>query len=268
MHKIKRGLQLFIDCFVKKRTATVVYSMERSGSVVVFDSLVANGEFAITTHHLDPKKLSTGLYSGSASWASKHLILKGKKVRIISLVRNPIQSMVSYFARSDFGDRMQGTDTAASDNLSAEELVRQFVTEYLEKHRYRHHLEWFDSEFKAALDVDVYRHAFDKERGYVQFQSSPMDVLILRTELDNDQKTQRISEFLGSPNFSLLSAAKSRGLEHGTPGDQTPYAEKYALLKKDLTIPEKYLDEILGSRYVTHFFPQDYLDATRERFSC
>ncbi|MEO2045641.1 MAG: putative capsular polysaccharide synthesis family protein [Pirellulales bacterium] len=268
MRKAKRALELFVNYYLKRRTPTVVYSMERSGSIVVFESLIAHGEFAITTHHLDRKKIETGLYSGSAAWASKNLILKGKKVKIISLVRNPVQSMVSYFARSAYLDYAHGKNEKAysSGSESSETLSQRFTTEFLEKRQHYHHLQWFDDEFKSALGVDVYRYGFDKNNGHVRFEETPYEVLILRTDIEDSQKSQIVSDFLGLADFSLLATTLSTGAAHGTPGDLSPYAEKYKALKQNLTIPEEYLGEILESKYATHFFEQDTLDATRQQF--
>lgn len=273
MRKIKRLLELYTNYYVKKRIPTIVYSMERSGSIVVFESLLTHGEFAITTHYLDPEldpeKMATGRYSGSAVWVSKHLIRKRKKMRIISMVRNPVESMVSFFARSHFGDRAQEVDAAQAESnpLTSEDISRQFTEEFLEKKHYRHHLQWFDSEFIPALGVDIYKHDFNKEQGYVQIQEGPNEVLILRTELDDAQKSQIISEFLGLTDFHILRATRSRGAAHGTPGEKAPYAKQYKLLKESLKIPENFLEEITASKYATHFFTPEYLCEMRQQYA-
>ena len=201
---------------------------------------------------------------------SKSLIRKRKEVKIISMVRNPIESMVSFFARSHFGDRSQEPNSTEGEKKTqtTEEISRQFTEEFLEKHLYRHHLHWFETEFNSALGIDFSEHAFNKKEGFGQFQEGPCEVLLLRTELSDEQKALRISGFLDLTDFSILRATRSTGKQHGTPGSQAPYAEQYKLLKNGLTIPKKYLDEIIDSKYAKHFFTVEYLEEMRQQYGC
>jgi len=202
MQSFKRFLELNINYFLRGRVPTLVYSMQRSGSIALFRSLSSHGDFAIGLHQMNPKLRQ----SGSTKWAYKHLIFNPKPVKIISLVRNPIESMLSIYARSEFPKDLANQRIAGPN---ADEFSQRFKTDFLEKHRHLYPLEWFESEFKTTLGIDAYDTPFEKEKGSVQIQKGPFDVLILRTELDDAQKSHLVSEFLGMPEFKMLKAGEN-----------------------------------------------------------
>ena len=257
MVSLRRGLEVYINFYLRRRSPTIVYAMGRVGSWALFRSLYAHGEFALHDHVLHPVnlKLKEGVRPGTSKWAYKEIIRKHKKAQIISLVRNPVECMVSAFAPQVKG--RFDTDNGW-EHLSTEELSDQFRTGYFEQQRHLQKLNWFDSEFKAALGIDVYKYPFPKDTGYVRIQKGPHDVLIIRTELDDALKAQVVSDFLGLTNLKIIRTRV---------GEQQPYGEIYKVFKQRVTVPERYLDTIINSRYAQHFFPQDTLDAMRERFS-
>ncbi len=268
MAKIRRFLELYYKFFICHRTPVIVFSMERSGSIALFHSLVSHGELVLQTHCLDPFKIKTGQVSGSARWALRHVFNKQKNAKIISLVRDPLQSIVSHYARLNFSPRLAGRKQSAADirDLSGEEISKIFETEFLEEKHFRHHLEWFDCEFKEPLGVDVFQYPFNKKEGYVRIRKEPYDILILRTEMANSEKSQHVSEFLGLEGFQMQKKNMARGADPGTPGEQSPYSKMYKILKSQLVIPDKYLDEIVDSKHVTHFFTQDSIEAMKQQF--
>ena len=272
MVRLIRAIELYFNYFVRRRTPVIVYSMKRTGSTALFHSLNSHGEFALTTHCLDPEKINTVHLSGSARWACKHIIIPHKRVKIISLIRNPIENMMSVFARDQLSS---STDRDNSDNnnmdcLSAEDICQHFITEYFQSERYVHQLEWFDCEFKSVLGINIFDYPFDKKRGYVHFQEGSYDVLIVRTEMDDVKKAYLVSEFLGLSDFNMLCATSvpnaTSGMDPGMPGEKASYSDQYKVLKHHVFIPKKYLDIILESRFSQHFFPKEILNKTKERF--
>lgn len=263
MERIKRAVDLNVNCYIKRKTPTIVYSMERTGSTSLFRSLISQGQFAIATHHMDREMLETRHYSGSALWACKHVILKGRQARIISLVRNPIETMLSVFARSEFSaDRRDGNEAVRSPD----ELSGLFRKRYLDAGFHLHQLDWFAAEYRDSLGVDVYRHPFDKDAGHVQFREGPLDVLIVRTELDDARKSDVVADFLGVSGFSMQRVTSSDDAQPGTAGDHATYREVYKELLSGVSIQPEHLDAITGSRYAQHFFPREEIAAMVERF--
>lgn len=273
MRKIKRALELNINYFLRRRTPILVYSMERTGSVALLSSLKAHGAFVIGAHYLDPKKLAIQQFSGSARWACKHIISKRKPAKVISLVRHPIENMLSTFARTDYGEQDVHQEGAASlvEQVNPDQLSGEFRRAYLDADRHLQPLGWFGNEFQAALGINVYEHSFDKQNGFTRFREEPYDVLIMRTELPDAQKAELVADFVDISALEMTSASAvsddRRRLPPGKPGDQTDYGLKYRALKQGVVIPREYLDAIVDSRYVQHFFTQEEREAMRARYS-
>ena len=271
MQNIRRFLELNLNYYVKGRIPAIIYSMERSGSVALFRSLSMNGEFAVCCHYMDPKKLGKEPQSGSTKWAYKHLVHEHRQLKIISLVRHPIENFLSIFARSEFSknDIYQQKMADSSEEFTADELSSQFKINYLDKRRHLRQLDWFETEFYETLGVDVFQYPFDQEKGSLQIQHDNLQILIMRTELDDEQKSRLVSNFLGLTNFKMAKAGEkvsTKDSAPGMPGEQTKYGNLYKAFKQKVTLPEQYLDEIFGSRHVQHFFPPDEILAMKDRY--
>jgi len=272
MRTIKRALELNINYFLLRRMPTLVYSMERTGLTAMFSSLKSHRVFVIGSHVLDPKKLATQPFSGSARWASERVIGKGKPAKVIALVRRPLENMLSTFARSDYGDRdaLQSGAEGQAELLNPEQLSDNFCRTYLETDRYLEPLGWFTYEFQSALGINVYEHSFDKQNGYCRIRQEPYDVLILRTEMPDEQKAELVAELVGLTSLEMArpaAASENRGrLPAGKPGDKTHYAAKYKALKQNIVVPQTYLDAIVDSPHVEHFFTQEERDEMRAKY--
>lgn len=273
MRKVKRALGLNFNYFLRRRTPTLVYSMERTGSVAMLNSLKTHGLFAIGSHYLDPEKLGTRRFSGSARWACRHIIRKRKPAKVITLVRSPIENMLSTFARIDYGEQQtpsSGIEDQA-EPISPEQLSDDFRRSYLETNRYLLPLGWFKNEYYPSLGIDVYKHFFDREKGFGRIREQPYDALILRTEMPDEQKAEIVADFLEIPAFEMTrpaAASENRGsLPSGKPGDKTYYAAKYKALKQSIVIPKTYLESIVDSPHVKHFFTQQEREAMRAKYS-
>ena len=88
--------------------------------------------------------------------------------------------------------------------------------------------------------------------------------------MEDERKARLVSRFLGLADFSMYRATSIpqalSGTASGTPGEQAPYREQYKVLKRQVSIPKKYLDTIVDSQFARHFFTQEELNKTRERF--
>jgi hypothetical protein len=255
MRAFRRLVQLYANYHLLQRSPVIVYSMERTGSVALYNSLVAHNVFALATHYLDPTKVAH--LSGSARWASRHVIRKQRPAKIISLVRNPIENMASVFARSAYSDA-QGHRQSLPEDAARNPALR-FAEEFLETRQFKDQLNWFDREFYVTLNIDVYQHPFNKEMGYAQFCEGPFNVLILRTELNNEDKSKIVGNFLNLPTFEMKTADSVRnwfqkGEAPGVPGSKAAYSDVYRKLKQSLKIPAPYWSELVESRFVQHFF--------------
>jgi len=273
MERVKRAVSLYMNYFFFRRMPILVYSVERSGSVSLLHSLQSQGLFALGAHYLSLEKLAQHR-SGSAIWASKHIIRKQKPAKIITMVRSPIENMLSTFAREYYGQQT-AEQAKVECPSSPDKLSEEFYQTYLRSDKYWHPLQWFETEFQVALGIDVYQHAFDKHRRFARFREKSFEVLILGTELEDSQKSRLVADFVGVSQLEISNAAKAsqtsasnkqHQLPPGKPGSQTAYAKQYQQLKQHVEIPETYLDSIVDSRYARHFFSEEEREAIRLKY--
>ncbi|MBA4105351.1 MAG: hypothetical protein C0485_06300 [Pirellula sp.] len=267
IRSLARYVRLNARLYLKGEAPVVVYSKERTGSVALYKSLVAAGVPAIATHYLDPAKIAEGKLSGSARWASKHVVQPRRRAKFITLVRNPIDNLLSTFARNEFVDkpRARGLSAEAALAVSPEELDNRFNRQYLDGGEYRRELDWFEAEFQVALGIDPFAHPFDASLGYGRIADGPFEVLVLRTELSDDVKAAAVADFLGLADFAMSHGPITVSGAPGATGDSAKYQEHYRQLKRHAVIPQHHWDVIAGSKVARHFIDERELAESRAK---
>ena len=265
-------LKLNTDHYLLRRQLVVVYAMRRTGSVAVHKSLEQDKQFTFAAHSFDTINRPPALLSGVGRWGARHIFAKQQPCKIISLVRNPVDNIISIFSRKSLGTRLRVEleTIKPGEEITPEKLAVEFEQVHLGKKRHHQETNWFDDEFQAVLDIDVYEYPFDHEQGYCRINKGPYEVLILRTEVPSDRKERLIAEFIDSPTFKLISSAEAtEGGEEGAvgrPGEQSPYGDLYKILKNNLRLPRDEWEALSQSRYMQHFCSPAEIAATAERY--
>ncbi|WP_428308135.1 putative capsular polysaccharide synthesis family protein [Lacipirellula sp.] len=269
LRSLLKYAQLSSRLYLTGRAPTIVYSKERTGSVALYHALHSAGTHAIATHYLDPAKIAEGKLSGSARWASRHVVAPRKPAKFISLIRNPIDNLLSTFARQEFIDKptAEGRSLAAALNVSAAELTDRFQRQYLDGGEYRRELNWFDSELKVALGIDVFAYPFDKTLGYGRIAAGGFELLLLRTELPDEAKAAAVAEFLGLSGFQIDGRPAGATGKPGVAGEHSAYRQHYSELKKQVWVPPQHWDAIADSKLVKHFIGDRELSASRAKWA-
>jgi hypothetical protein len=253
-YKIKRGLQVYSNLYVRRQLPILIYSTGRVGSMALHYSLEQHGAFAFQIHTLDPVKLIENQQPGTARWAYNHIIKAGRPAQIINLYRDPLALMIS-----DFFPKLRWI-TGQQDayrQYSVAELCELFITRYFEQGRHREKLDWYETEMQASLGIDIYAHQSPRDTGYTQFTHPPYEVLLLKTEMDDLQKAQLVGAFCGLQNFSITRR---------NTGDSKDYGDVYKAFKQQLIVPAERLDEIYESRYARHVYTSAEIAMLRSRW--
>ena len=226
--------------FLKKTTQPVfIWTMGKVGSTSIAKALYnVKGISVFTTHFMNEPEhpRSQALY--------KHLIEPKIPLKIISLVRDPIGKNVSSF----FQNYAKNTGRKyAEGDLSVAELNELFF------HRYQHHrspLTWFDNYMKNYTGIDVFAQPFSPESKVAQFKQDNFELLLMRCDLEDEQKAQNVEAFLGlEPNsFKIFSQ---------NVGDNKDYSKLYRNFKHQVQFPDGYLDEMTQSKYFRHFYSEE-----------
>lgn len=246
-----------LRALVLQQTPVIVYSAERTGTVGMLKSLEASGVHSIATHYLTPASAAAGRMSRTARWASQAVIQKRKPVHFITLIRNPIEAMLSSFAKSHV------EQINASDSID-----KLFAAAWLNNNQYHHQINWLKDELAAALSIDPYAQPFDKTTGIGQLSNGPFRLLILRTNLDEIAKSKAVNQFLGINHFKMLAKETVYGeqarLDPNRPGSTAHHGSRYDALRNNPPIPKPILQEITASAYVRHFFNEDEIAAMQQ----
>lgn len=104
---------------------------------------------------------------------------------------------------------------------------------------------WFDEEFKAALDVDVFARDFPKDRGYAISHFDRMDLLILRCEDLPRVLRGALSAFVDVRSLTVQNWNRTKDKWN---------AELYQAILKTIIMPEEFVESQYGSKYTKHFY--------------
>jgi hypothetical protein len=169
---------------------------------------------------------------------------------IISLTREPIGRNVSAF----FQNFQNHTGVPYhKSNFSLEELKAIFLSRFADGRPIR----WFDKNIKENFGIDVYASSFPK-CGYATYYHKKNRLLVMRSEINDNEKAKVISGFLGLSDFQLFS----RNI-----GADKEYASTYMDFTRNVKFPSGYIDKMCKSKYFNYFYEQDVVIEVRKRWS-
>lgn len=170
---------------------------------------------------------------------------KCEKVKIITLVREPIMREISYY--------MQELDIVENISMFKADLVSGVIdwlnyTANVEP--YGLEFAWFDSVLKDLTGIDIFQYPFDREKGYTIINEGKWEILLLKLENLNLNEGI-IGKFVGTKHFKL---------ENGNESKNKRYRYIYSDIKKALQIPNQVID-----KYYNHNERMDYFYTEEEK---
>ena len=227
---------------------TLVLTMGRVGSTATFRALKeVDGVEAFHLHHLAKESL--------ARWAGKALSRHGEdtlrvrkrlvaspdeRVKVLSLVRDVVPRNLSVgFARF--------RKAVGNDPDKMVEMLDQadFLAALWRRVDWRLPFTWFDIEIRDQMSIDVFATPFPDD-GIAIHRSGRFDLLVMRSDVDNREKSAAISAFLGQPIvFKQMSVATQEGGSLRSTYDAFSATSRWG--REDLR-------EMGQSRVMRHFF--------------
>lgn len=253
-YKINRAVKVYSQLYLHRKTSILIYTPGRVGSTGLYVTLDKLGQFVIHIHTLNAQEIRDKDQPGTTIWAYQHIIVPQRQAKVITLVRDPVALLIS-----DFFNKLKWLAGAkdAYHHLSVDELCHLFRTQYFNDGRHITKLNWYETEFNASLNINVYAHPFDTDQRYGTFREGLYDVLVLRTETEDTLKAKVVSDFLDIPIFEIQRVNEA---------DKRDYADVYSAFRKRITIPDVHLDTIYQSQYVTHFFNDAERESLRDKW--
>ena len=234
----------------RKQKPIIIYQMGKVGSTSVYDSIWKTGLPVYHFHKLNVKAIAKieQNHIKQGREIPKHF-KKSKKAYfkfvnnqtplfIISAVRDPIARNISAF--------FQNFQYYIGPDRNIEKQNISYLTEvFLEKYNHCNALNWFDNEMKGVFGVDVFDFEFPKDKGYQLIQEKQLSILLFKIEINDAVKEELIKEFLDLKKFKLIKA---------NVGENKEYSNVYKKYKNEVILPESYIDMMLNSKYVKHFY--------------
>jgi len=182
-------------------------------------------------------------------------------LKTVSIVRDPVARNISAFFQTfevDFAQMYhESGENASLLNFDVDELVNAFL--YGSKQfRHEYPLVWFEEELKEALGIDVYDVPFDHEKGSGSYANAGCDLLVVRMEDFSTALTPLLEAFLDT-QIDDVPRSNTASKKH--------YSEAYRTFIESIRLPAEYLDEMYGSRFVSHFYTDKEIDEFRNRWS-
>lgn len=250
---------------LKNRTQDpiLVFTMAKVGSLSVYNSIKNQSDIpCFHIHSLSEEEAlrtieicqEKGVYPGSRSPAfmlHKHLLRKQETYKVISLFRNPIARNLSAFFEA-FEIHMGVPAHLFKGSLQDVE------TAFHEKLDHSYCKDWFDNHLKPGTGVEVYEHAFAKEKGHAILEGNETEVLLLKSSLDDVLKSKLVGDFCDIKDFSIKNVNVTN-----TKKGATLYGE----FKSYIRFSKSYLEDQLESKYMNHFFTKEEKEALYKKWS-
>ena len=233
---------------LNKRSPVFVYQMGKVGSQSIDFSLrnFYKGEI-LHGHAMYPndKSIENRLFYN-------YCVIEKKPVKIITLAREPVGKNVSHF----FQEFEQHTGKPFSDSaFSIEELKSIFLNTPSVRHT--EPLTWFDDNILKNFDIDIFKESFPKEKGSIIINKGNVDILLMKSEITDEQKELLISSFLNLKEFKITRQ---------NVGDEKKYMKTYSLFKREVKFESAYLDMLYLSKYARHFYTDEEIKKARSQW--
>lgn len=234
---LHKGLDAYGRLYLLRTPPVVVLAPGRVGSIALNASLRTAGVFSFKLEFIEQDT------RGTAQFAIKHIFNKHKPAKLITLVRDPISMMLTYYmSKANAGWLPEAKQALEAGDLK--KLKERFILDVLLTDRLKSHLDWFTTDFQKLTGIDVYTHPFNTKKMWSTIKHDTYPTLILRTELDDETKSERIKDFLELEDFFLtrLNTAETKS-----------YRDIYQEFKRTLTLPQELLEQIYTHPYCKQF---------------
>lgn len=241
-----------------------VYTMGKVGTISIDRALVRAGfKFVFHFHRLSDFKVPTlaatdllNVYKRQIwlkRWAYPW-ILKNKSVKVVTLVRDPIERLLSLYIfnyESFTGKRVEVVQLT--------DLLRDFRKVF--EVEYAHSLipgEFFANEIQTHLGIDIFATPFPVERGWQVFERDNISLLLLKLEISDDDKSTAITEWLGSRQAIEVKQQNTAG--------KSGIGKTYQAFKRQVRVPRKYAEHMYLSNFMKHFYSDRDREALHQRW--
>ncbi len=181
----------------------------------------------------------------------------GKRWKVISLVREPIDRLCSLFFHfmGRFHHDWLCDDVQYLDTQRLLSVFEKLQESYLKNEML---VTWFGCELQRAFGINVFDKDFDTEKGYQFYTGPKADLLLLRLENLNECYQKAFQQFGGIrlPELFISNRSQDKG-----------YDGIYSHFKQRVTFSAEYIDRVYELPYVRHFYSRDEIAHWKNRWT-
>ena len=231
--------------------AVLVYTMAKVGSMSLTHSIQQQSNYPVFhIHSMHASKIEEAYHlcrqkgwwpdsRQTGALIHQQIIQQNKPVKIICTVRDPIARNISAF--------FEVLPFYTQDSIRSRPNVQDLRAIYMQQLPHDYPLLWMEEELLACLGIDVYHYKFDVKQKFLIIQKGNIELLLMRLDLPDVDKSTILASFLSCPNFQL----KNQNV-----GATKKYASLYRDFKHQIDLPEGYIRRLLEARYTQHFFSE------------
>lgn len=134
----------------------------------------------------------------------KRILQKRDHLKIITLVRDPVATVVSRFFQDLHIQFIAGKKNEAIHG-DIDATLRHLTDAFETQLRLEYFTGWFDRELKRRFGVDVLAHIQHPGQNHWRIEQGGRDVLLMKCEAIN-QSASVLADFLAKPGFQLQSS--------------------------------------------------------------
>jgi len=232
----------------------IVYQMGKVASSSIYHALKARNDcYGFHTHNLTTTQANDSFWNPNrhniiSVELQKQLLDRKRPLKIVTLVRDPFARNISAYFE---------TSPNIPNKKSSKAIVSELVEDFLQTFNHSICNDWFEKEFRNALGIDIFSHSFDAAIGWSQITIDQIDLLTLKTTLQDNKKRKLIEQFVGIEDLALERINDTREKSINT---------LYREFKDSIRFPKSIFDAVANDRFTTHFFTELERQEMRKRW--
>ncbi|MDD1782177.1 putative capsular polysaccharide synthesis family protein [Enterovibrio sp. ZSDZ35] len=137
----------------------------------------------------------------------RRILQKRPSLKIITLVRDPVATVVSRFFQDLHIQFVAGKKNEAIHG-DMDKTLTHLVHAFEQHVRLDYFTNWFDRELKRHFGVDILQHVHDSTQAHWTIEEGGREILLMKCEAINDSAAA-LSAFLAAPDFVLTTSNDS-----------------------------------------------------------
>ena len=196
---------------------------------------------------------SSDTYKSLSVWQNirdEFLLWKGSKWRIVSMVRDPVARNLSAFFQTIADREPEIYRKLQSGEVDIPNLTQVFLQD---RGINQAPLVWFDRELDRFFHIDVFATPFDRARGFQLYEARWAKAAVVRLEDFDHALKPAMEALLGVEGFEVRKSVNV--------GAEKEYAEAYRLFRRQVVLPDTYLETQYSSKFAEHFYSDAEIEA-------